>query len=217
MNYRLFGSETAASVWAKLDDRIALDLKGSFVTSDTSGKHDSSPIVVKSFQDALLQGEMLAKMFEVLKNKIDQSRNNGRRIRIHIAGHSVGAAYATLASVGIRIKNPSVAIRIATFGSPKVGDQNFVTFYQNLQLHHVTARFISFEDVVVRSPLDLQAMKTGLTEVIGETSFIPNDAFHVRPKFHISMFKYSQINLALSKRLIFAQKVKNNSNCITVC
>ena len=47
--------------------------------------------------------------------------------RILVGGHSLGGALATIASIDLQLSNPGWNVEVVTFGSPRVGDQAFVT------------------------------------------------------------------------------------------
>ena len=59
---------------------------------------------------------------------------------ITFCGHSLGGALATLASAYYSYKHPSLHCSCITFGSPRVGDDTFATFFDrriNLSLRYV--------------------------------------------------------------------------------
>lgn len=51
----------------------------------------------------------------------------------YVIGHSMGAAMATLCSLDLKFRlQPSPDVRIYTFGSPRVGNDIFATFFQSV-------------------------------------------------------------------------------------
>ncbi len=67
-----------------------------------------------------------------------------------ICGHSLGAALATLAAAYLSDTDNEIN-GVYTFGSPRVGDRDFVDAY-DARLKRQTNRFISDEDIVTRVP-----------------------------------------------------------------
>lgn len=66
---------------------------------------------------------------------------------ILITGHSLGAALATLAAA--KLKAMAIPVNgLYTFGSPRVGDANFVKTYKSFNIP--TFRFVNNNDVVTR-------------------------------------------------------------------
>lgn len=67
-----------------------------------------------------------------------------------ICGHSLGAALATLAAAYLSDTDNEIN-GVYTFGSPRVGDQDFADAYDT-RLKRRTNRFINNEDIVTRVP-----------------------------------------------------------------
>jgi predicted lipase len=68
-------------------------------------------------------------------------------------GHSLGGALATLCAVDIQYNLPDKRVTCYTYGSPKVGNSDFVKFYNR----HVpqTYRIVNGVDLVPTLPLDI--------------------------------------------------------------
>ncbi len=68
-------------------------------------------------------------------------------------GHSLGGALATLCAVDIQYNLPAKQVNAYTFGSPRVGNPDFVRFYNR----HVpqTYRIVNGVDIVPSLPLDI--------------------------------------------------------------
>lgn len=62
-----------------------------------------------------------------------------------VTGHSLGAALATLAFIGLE------ADHLATFGSPRVGDKKFARWF-NAEYRGLAIRFVNNNDIVPRTP-----------------------------------------------------------------
>lgn len=75
----------------------------------------------------------------------------GSNRRVWCTGHSLGAAMATLITTRCcrteGIKNPV----LFTFGSPRVGNGEYVGFMQGLDIEHY--RWVNNEDIVTRNPI----------------------------------------------------------------
>ena len=70
--------------------------------------------------------------------------------RVICIGHSLGAALATLCALDIRCNVSDKEVYCYTYGSPKVGDDNFVKAYNKLVSN--TFRFVNKSDVVPSMP-----------------------------------------------------------------
>ncbi|NJN92739.1 MAG: lipase family protein [Anaerolineales bacterium] len=70
--------------------------------------------------------------------------------QIICTGHSLGAALATLCAVDIKYNLPDKQVSAFTFGSPKVGNAEFVAFYNKLVPQ--TYRIVNSVDIVPSLP-----------------------------------------------------------------
>lgn len=72
---------------------------------------------------------------------------------VYVVGHSLGGALATLCALQLRSERPGMegdALRVYTFGSPRVGHGDFAELYDE-QVPH-TYRVINHRDVVPTAP-----------------------------------------------------------------
>ncbi|EAS02396.1 lipase family protein (macronuclear) [Tetrahymena thermophila SB210] len=70
---------------------------------------------------------------------------------IIITGHSLGGALATLQAVDIKTQYPDYSIELVTFGSPRVGNQKFSDYANNL-LKNNSVRITNKKDVIPHLP-----------------------------------------------------------------
>ena len=87
-------------------------------------------------------------VFADIRGKISSLQNAGQPILF--TGHSLGGALATLA-VARRLVPPGQVFGLYTFGSPRVGDGNFVNTF-NGRYQQRTFRFSNYRDPVPRVP-----------------------------------------------------------------
>ena len=71
---------------------------------------------------------------------------------IWVTGHSLGAGLATLATARLTLDNDIGVAGLYTFGSPRVGDEEFAEAFDNVMKER-TFRFVNNNDVVTRVPL----------------------------------------------------------------
>jgi len=92
----------------------------------------------------------------------------GRRVLLHVTGHSLGAALATLAALRCarRKETTTLVHTVHTFGSPRVGDSAFASAFQ-AELGGHTYRVVNNEDLVTRVPTRVQGY-----EHVGELIYI---------------------------------------------
>jgi len=84
--------------------------------------------------------------------------------KLHITGHSLGAALATLCTLDLRQQHPSVDMAQYTFGQPRVGNAEFSDFFQNLY-KDINWRFTHYRDPVPHLPLEDMGFRHIPTEV----------------------------------------------------
>jgi triacylglycerol lipase len=90
--------------------------------------------------------------YEVFRRDIlNGLRARGSGTRLFIAGHSLGAALATLSGPDIESARSFKAITITTFGSPRVGDRVFAAAYNGL-FGNRSFRVANSSDIVVAMP-----------------------------------------------------------------
>ena len=91
---------------------------------------------------------------------------------VHLAGHSLGGALATLAAVHLRLKLGCRVQAVVTFGSPRVGTAPFFRLYEQLGLQSRTARFVNRADPVPRVPLERDGfVHVGQAHSVGRPGF----------------------------------------------
>lgn len=92
-------------------------------------------------------------------DEVDSALANlhGRRLLLHVTGHSLGAALATLAALrcATRPKTADLLHTVHTYGSPRVGDAAFAAAF-TAQLGDRTCRIVNNEDLVTRVPTRAQ-------------------------------------------------------------
>jgi predicted lipase len=87
--------------------------------------------------------------------------------KILCTGHSLGAGLATLCALDVQYNNPDKQVSCYTFGSPKVGNNDFVESYN----HRVpnTFRLVNKNDLIPNLP-PLGYLHTGQLVNLGESS-----------------------------------------------
>ena len=103
--------------------------------------------LMEGFQDAYLAVNL------AVISWLENTAGNEPLLRLlRIAGHSLGAALATLFAVDIKQRGWQIE-GVVTFGSPRVGQRGFKSLYQALGLHHCTVRFANDYDPVPWVPI----------------------------------------------------------------
>ncbi|GJQ12718.1 hypothetical protein GpartN1_g4509.t1 [Galdieria partita] len=69
---------------------------------------------------------------------------------LYFTGHSLGGALATLAAGEVAYRHPSWQIQMYNFGSPRVGNAEFVNIYNQLVPH--SFRVVNDTDIIARIP-----------------------------------------------------------------
>jgi triacylglycerol lipase len=79
-----------------------------------------------------------------------EARTQNRSLALWLTGHSRGAALATIAVAKLREKDNPIH-GLYTFGSPRVGDRDFVRYF-NVDVGKRTYRIVNQDDLVTRLP-----------------------------------------------------------------
>jgi triacylglycerol lipase len=99
--------------------------------------------------------EGFTKALEPVAARLDElvAQLKSRRVLLHVTGHSLGGALATLAALRFgRAGEAACPIHtVHTFGSPRVGDAAFVQAFEE-QFAGRAYRFVNDEDLVTRVP-----------------------------------------------------------------
>ena len=93
--------------------------------------------------------------FDTVKDEInteiqvyrEESNNDNTLI---FTGHSLGGALATIATVYYGLQYPDMNINCITFGSPRVGNKDFVNLFNNRV--NISQRFVNEDDPVPMGP-----------------------------------------------------------------
>jgi len=140
--------------------------------------------VHQGFQDAylLVRDELHANVLNCLT---ECQADRGRPPLILVSGHSLGAALATLAAYDFACILGQ-EVRTITWGSPRVGDAEFVASYQTAVLK--TARFVMKADIVPRlpsNPSDANDDGSVLGPLVRSMLKRPHDAIGVGDYVHV--------------------------------
>jgi hypothetical protein len=100
--------------------------------------------------------------FRVARDKVRaqvaQYRQQHSDATISVTGHSLGAAIATLIAQDVARQNPTVPVKLVTFGSPRVGNDAFAKAVNRLSNLKAT-RFSNANDAIVHLPPKLFSYK----------------------------------------------------------
>jgi len=77
---------------------------------------------------------------------------------VQLTGHSLGGAMATFSALDIQSNVKPVKMNVVTFGSPRVGNEKFVQFW-NKKLGRNSMRVVNRFDIVPHLPFSLQGYK----------------------------------------------------------
>lgn len=104
-------------------------------------------------------------VWEGLRERVEQLISGTGRT-LWLTGHSMGGALATLAADRFA-RAPGLTVRaLYTFGSPRVGDENFRRRFAELGLDNKTFRFVHDFDAIARVPPEPLYRHVGLLKFI---------------------------------------------------
>jgi hypothetical protein len=113
-------------------------------------------ILLKSYNNIKVHNGFL-NQYLILKNKlfnnIDNIIKNNNISEISLSGHSSGGAIANIASIDFCKKYNDISIKCVTFGSPKVGNKNFVDEYNKYVKD--SYRIVNKNDIIEYFPLPI--------------------------------------------------------------
>src|SRR5262245_16907979 len=93
---------------------------------------------------------------------------------LYVAGHSLGGALATLMAARISADKVCGIHAVHTFGSPRVGDNEFCKAYE-LALGHCTFRVVNAEDLVTLVPPPIVPGTDWRYDHVGQVVFFDSD------------------------------------------
>ncbi|OGL61273.1 MAG: hypothetical protein A3J27_03445 [Candidatus Tectomicrobia bacterium RIFCSPLOWO2_12_FULL_69_37] len=92
----------------------------------------------------------LGYVWEEVSDKIAEFQGNAQSL--WFAGHSLGAALATLAVAKLRLERDKPVYGLYTFGQPRTGDREFARIF-DADFKEQSFRFVNNNDIVTRVPL----------------------------------------------------------------
>ncbi len=90
--------------------------------------------------------------YSVRRDVIETLSGIDPKAKLFVAGHSLGGALTTLALPDIKANLNRTVSALYTYGSPRVGDNNFVTAF-NLEFGQRSYRIVNTSDIVTSIPL----------------------------------------------------------------
>ena len=105
-----------------------------------------------------------ASMQHQLFDLIDKYQTSAKPIhQLYVTGHSLGCTLATLFTLDLALSRPEIKVVNYNYASPRVGNQEFVNFYQQQSLQQnpgtTTVRFQNVYDKVPCTPLESQGYR----------------------------------------------------------
>lgn len=134
------------------------------VLSDLNIFRTELKIDEKSMKTKNLVHTGFLKQFNTVKHEIDQDIQYYRKEQssnnsLIFTGHSLGGALATISSVYYGIKYPDMRVTCITFGSPRVGNNNFVRSFDVIV--DESHRYVNEDDPVPMGPTPFRFSHVG--------------------------------------------------------
>lgn len=125
-------------------------------TTNIVNVYSNMQILLKSYNNIKVHNGFL-NQYLIIKNKlfdnIDNIIKNNNIGEISLSGHSSGGAIANIASIDFCKKYNDIQIKCVTFGSPKVGNENFVDEYNKYVKD--SYRIVNKNDIIEHLPLPI--------------------------------------------------------------
>ena len=123
-------------------------------TTNIANVYSNMQILLKSYDNIKVHNGFLNQYLIIknnLFNNIDNIIKNNNIDEISLSGHSSGGAIANIASIDFCKKYNDIRIKCFTFGSPKVGNENFVDEYNKYVKD--SYRIVNKNDIIEHFPL----------------------------------------------------------------
>jgi len=134
----------------ELDDWV-VDFDFELVSCVIPGCPDGAK-VHSGFSDSLFDNEnIIYEVEDAVKSILDDSEFQGDKSTIYVTGHSLGGALAQLCAIYLAQVNPDMNVKMINFGAPRIGNQNFAEWAD--ELSNLSAwRFVNDFDTIPRTP-----------------------------------------------------------------
>lgn len=107
------------------------------------------------FQDSLFDNEDIIYEIENAIMELIDSDLDLDRSTVYLSGHSLGGALAQIAATYLASTHPDINFKMMSFGQPRVGNNNFAKFANEID-NLAVWRFVNDWDPVPRSPTIIQ-------------------------------------------------------------
>ena len=134
-------------------------------------------------------------MKDKLISNIKQIINNNNITKISCNGHSSGGAMASIAIIdiykdlGIGNMNGYISMECMTFGSPRIGNNEFINIYNNCVNRSI--RIVNWNDIIQHVPPPIPYLYKHIHKPLVLNSY-NND-------ININIYKYLKINHGITK------------------
>jgi len=151
----LFDRRETQGFVAANDDCVVLAFRGTEPESLRDWMTDADAIPTQFLTSGLHVHAGFARALEYVWKDVTEALAPHKGKPLYITGHSLGAALATLACVRLRWEQQLVHA-VCTFGSPRVGQQDFCAAYTKIAEGSPTYRYVNDTDIVPRVPTRLE-------------------------------------------------------------
>jgi hypothetical protein len=138
----------------KFYNKIVLSYQGTYDVSEVIADLNIKQIPFYNEEPDVLVHEGFLSCFKtsinIVDNFITKSFDKIKDYEIYITGHSLGAAISSLATLYFTEKYPELNFNCVTFGCPKIGNKNFVNYFDKFVKKNI--QFINHEDLVPTLP-----------------------------------------------------------------
>ncbi|EAS02832.1 lipase family protein (macronuclear) [Tetrahymena thermophila SB210] len=146
--------------------RIVVAYRGSSNIQNWIANFQAIPVKYAGCQGCLVHDGFQLTLKEISDNIntcVQGLANKYQDAQVFVTGHSLGGALATLSVLEIaKIVDPSKIV-FMNFGSPRVGNQQFVEYFDSVITNGI--RVVNFKDIVPHLPLKIMDFKHVNTEV----------------------------------------------------
>jgi predicted lipase len=146
-------AQTRAHVWINKRTKTAfVSFRGTSTWMDVIHDLDTRPVPADARPDITVHAGFRYKFFSI-KNALEEvlMENLADFDTLVLTGHSLGGALATIAAPFLSDMFPAKTVKCISFGSPRVGNENFVKWFQSTVDSNV--RIVNEHDPVPHLPL----------------------------------------------------------------
>jgi len=140
------------------------------------------------------------------------------RYKLILTGHDAGGAVATIAAVDLKMQKGIQASAVFTYGSPRAGDETFVSLYNDIMSKSTSVRVVYGRDIIAHFPPSNWVFKSvsQIWSHVATEYFVYANAFTVCAPTSISCSIQFSNQLSVAVNTI-SKQLSSTIDCVAGC